>query len=252
MSHTIIHKNAREIYITMQEYVLTREWKGRYEAFRQIRMPLFAQMLSLSEETLFRYLVLNDEQDSFLDGLILIDFLNQCFDDEPVNIVDHYLKRRGWKSTTDARAYLQCLRDTPWSIYKILDAVPGESLLVEDLIRETAPIYLHEYMGSKNLFPGEYLVTQVTSLHDTHFMTKASCRVAPHVASDMIATIQEDTPAEHLPFESVVDFSNPGHPINQILHQHKDLMIAAMVRSAFSMEDIHPSQEIPTQELHNV
>ena len=52
------------------------------------------------------------------------DMLTREFDDGS-NIVDDYLKRRGWKETAPVRAYLAALRDSVVSLYEVSDVVPN-------------------------------------------------------------------------------------------------------------------------------
>ena len=54
------------------------------------------------------------------------DMLTREFDDGS-NIVDDYLKRRGWKETAPVRAYLAALRDSVVSLYEVSDVVSIEA-----------------------------------------------------------------------------------------------------------------------------
>jgi hypothetical protein len=84
-------------------------------------------------------------------GAVFEDFLTQDFDVDGVNIVDEYLKRRGWKEGAQAKAYMKALRTSVMSMYEVSDVVPGTSLLARDLIRGGEPVLVHEGTATKAL-----------------------------------------------------------------------------------------------------
>ena len=49
-------------------------------------------------------------------------------DDDESNVVDDYLKRRGWRETAPARRYLEALRDSTVSLYEVVDIDRGRSM----------------------------------------------------------------------------------------------------------------------------
>ena len=55
-------------------------------------------------------------------GLSFEDFLTRDFDDGS-NIVDDYLKRRGWKEGVSTRTYMAALRTSVMSLYEVSDIV---------------------------------------------------------------------------------------------------------------------------------
>jgi hypothetical protein len=56
------------------------------------------------------------------------------------NIVDDYLKRRGWNEKAPNKAYMSALRSSVISLYEVSDIRPGESFLARDLIRGGEPV----------------------------------------------------------------------------------------------------------------
>lgn len=62
------------------------------------------------------------------------DFLGQRYEDG--NIVDLYLKRRGWKETALNQAYFAALRDAPVSLYEVSGVQPGASMVLRDLLSD--------------------------------------------------------------------------------------------------------------------
>lgn len=75
--------------------------------------------------------LIEDHHTSVLWGCIFEDFLTRDFDDGS-NIVDDYLKRRGWKESASNKAYITALRASVMSLYEISDIVREESFLARD------------------------------------------------------------------------------------------------------------------------
>jgi len=59
-------------------------------------------------------------------GCAFEDFLTRELNDGR-NIVDDYLKRRGWKESASARAYMSALRTSVVSLYEVSDIVRDTS-----------------------------------------------------------------------------------------------------------------------------
>jgi hypothetical protein len=77
------------------------------------------------------------------------DFLSRGFGDEDRNVVDDYLKRRGWRESGPAKSYLRALRASTMSLYEVVDLTPGRHLVLRDLIRGGEPVRVDERLGSQ-------------------------------------------------------------------------------------------------------
>jgi hypothetical protein len=78
------------------------------------------------------------------------DMLTREFDDGS-NVVDDYLKHRGWKETASVRAYMTALRDSVVSLYEVSDVVPDTSFRARDLVRGGEPILISERSATRTL-----------------------------------------------------------------------------------------------------
>jgi hypothetical protein len=78
------------------------------------------------------------------------DMLTREFDSGS-NIVDDYLKRRGWKEAASVRAYMTALRGSVVSLYEVSDVVPDTSFRARDLIRGGEPILISERSATRTL-----------------------------------------------------------------------------------------------------
>lgn len=97
--------------------------------------------------------ILGDDLAMTMWGCAFEDFLTQEFEVDALNgnIVDEYLKRRGWKESGQTKAYMQALRNSVMSLYEVSVIVPGKSLMARDLIRGGEPIAVHEGSATKML-----------------------------------------------------------------------------------------------------
>ena len=82
------------------------------------------------------------------------------------NIADDYLRRRGWKEGVSTREYIAGLRRSVISLYEVSELVPGESMLLRDLVRGCEPVRVWEKSGSQGLRPWDRIATRLIPLRD--------------------------------------------------------------------------------------
>ena len=86
-----------------------------------------------------------------LIGCAFEDFLTCDFEPGGHNIVDDYLKRRGWKEPVPVRRYLEALRRSVMSLYEVVDTTPGRHFMARDLIRGGDPVQVRDKLASRSL-----------------------------------------------------------------------------------------------------
>ena len=96
-------------------------------------------------------------------GCAFEDFLTREVDDAG-NIVDDYLKRRGWKERVADRAYMAALRSSTMSLYETSDIQPGQSFLARDLLRGGEPIWVIEHTATKTIKPWDRLAMRIVEV----------------------------------------------------------------------------------------
>jgi hypothetical protein len=97
-------------------------------------------------------------------GCAFEDFLTQDFEVEGGNIVDEYLKRRGWKENAQAKSYMKALRTSVMSLYEVSEIVPGKSLVARDLVRGGDPIAVSEGTATKTLKQWDRIAARIVPL----------------------------------------------------------------------------------------
>jgi hypothetical protein len=92
-------------------------------------------------------------------GCAFEDFLTRDFDDGS-NVVDDYLKRRGWKEGASTRAYMAALRTSVMSLYEVSDIVRDTSFRARDLVRGGEPVLISERSATRSLKQWDRIATR--------------------------------------------------------------------------------------------
>jgi hypothetical protein len=96
-------------------------------------------------------------------GCAFEDFLTRVGADGR-NVVDDYLKRRGWKESVSARAYMSALRSSVMSLYEVSDVVQDTSFRARDLVRGGDSILISERSATRSLKQWDRIATRIIQL----------------------------------------------------------------------------------------
>lgn len=80
------------------------------------------------------------------------------------NVVDEYIKRRGFQESTGNKRYMKAVRNSVMSLYEASDIVPGESFLARDLVRGGEPVRVCEQSGTRQLKQWDRLAVRLINL----------------------------------------------------------------------------------------
>jgi hypothetical protein len=105
---------------------------------------------------------------------------------EAGNIVDDYLKRRGWKENAVDRAYMAALRSSTMSLYEASDIQPGQSFLARDLLRGGEPIRVSEHTATKTIRPWDRLAMRVVEVRGRTIIGGGLLPFEPQLADKLI------------------------------------------------------------------
>ena len=95
--------------------------------------------------------ILDADWVSTLWGCAFEDFLTRTVGSQNHNIVDVYLKKRGFKEQVQAKRYMKGLRHSTMSLFEVSDIEPGQSMLLRDLIAGGDPVRVHETTATQTL-----------------------------------------------------------------------------------------------------
>lgn len=107
------------------------------------------------------------------------------------NIVDDYLKRRGWKESAGNKAYMSGLKDSVMSLYEISDIEAGRSFLARDLIRGGNPVRVSERSATKTLKPWDRVALRIVDVRGTNVIG-GGLLPFEHEASDILVAMFGD------------------------------------------------------------
>ncbi|WP_230532370.1 hypothetical protein [Microvirga roseola] len=133
----------------LMKWLSHEEWREPFEEVLDLHIGPACEDFGMDFEDIAD--VLGDHWVMTLWGCAFEDFLTQAVGPDGRNIVDDYLKRRGWKESAGNRRYMEALRDSCMSLYEVSEIVPGQSLLARDLLRGGEPILVQEHSATKSL-----------------------------------------------------------------------------------------------------
>ena len=165
------------------------EWlEPQMETYTAHTAPV-ADILDVSDDE-FEELI-GDVAD-MLGVFILEDFFTLRFgEDGEINVVDDYLKRRGWRETAPGRRYLESLRDSVTSLYEVVGIDPGRSLTVRDLVRGGEAVTVHEKLGSKSAAPWDRLAARIVEVSGKMYFTGAVLRFRHELSLQFLSLFDE-------------------------------------------------------------
>ncbi len=86
-----------------------------------------------------------------LYGFSFEDLATYRFTSDGRNLIEDFLKRRGWREGVRGRRYLRQLSESVLSLYEVQSVVPGSYCDVVDLVRGGEPVRVYEKSGTSNL-----------------------------------------------------------------------------------------------------
>ena len=113
--------------------------------------------------------ILGQHAANTLWGCAFEDFLSRTLSGNR-NMVDDYLKRRSYKESASAKAYMKAIRESIMSLYEVSDIVPGQSFLARDLIRGGEPVLVSERSATAQMKPWDRIGARIVPLAGGHHM----------------------------------------------------------------------------------
>ena len=96
-----------------------------------------------------------------LYGFSFEDLATYRFTSDGRNLIEDFLKRRGWREGVRGRRYLRQLSESVLSLYEVQSVVPGSYCDVVDLVRGGEPVRVYEKSGTSNLARWDRIGTRV-------------------------------------------------------------------------------------------
>ncbi len=168
------------------------KWLGRDEWRKPFEEVLWLHLGSACEQADIGFEdiedILGHHHFMTLWGCAFEDFLTRTLEPDGRNIVDDYLKRRGWKETAPNRRYMQALRGSVMSLYEVSGIVPGETFLARDLVHGGEPVRVSERTATKSLAQWERVGARVVEL-DGKLIVGGGLLPFTHEASEEVVRV---------------------------------------------------------------
>jgi hypothetical protein len=94
-------------------------------------------------------------------GAALEDLCTRRYTDPPANLIEDFLKKRGYRLPPPARIYLDVLRESAPGIYEVVAVAPGRGLTLRDMLIEGPPFDVIEISGSREVVQWDRLAARV-------------------------------------------------------------------------------------------
>lgn len=226
------------------------EWLPyREEVFADHLDPL-AEMLDLTPEELVDRL---GEAFDIVLGVILEDFFTERFgEDGELNIIDDYLKRRGWREKVPARRYLAAMRDSVMSLYEVVDLEPGRAMTVRDMLRGGDPVRVEEKLGSENTARWDRLAARLITVNNKPRFT-GGMLMMPHQAATQLLQDLEET-AKRLRSELRREAKKQGQNDEIALEDVRAALVDTVGPQSFTrawLEDLLEAMDAPLPRMCN-
>jgi len=146
-------------------------------------------------------------------GSAFEDFLTRDFDGG-YNIVDDYLKRRGWKESASTRAYMAALRTSVASLYEVSDIIKDTSFRARDLVRGGDPILISERSATRSLKQWDRIVARVVQVGSQAQISGALLPCQREASEDILRLLRNvakrtDKPRQKLAAKIGTDVNHP-------------------------------------------
>lgn len=136
--------------------------------------------------------LLGDAYPPFL-GSAFEDLLTRRFEPDGTNLVDDYLKRRGFEESVPVKACLRALQGSVMSVYEVVETTPGGHFTVRDLIRGGEPIRIEERLASTDLLRWDRMAARVLPIRGKAYVSAGVLRLSFDAAAAILATARRLT-----------------------------------------------------------
>ena len=150
------------------KYLSRAEWHDRLEDVMGDHFAPIMTAFDIEYEEIGE--ILGEHWDRTLWGCAFEDCLTQSFDPDGINIVDDYIKRRGWNEKVQSKAYMKALSTSVMSLYEASEIVPGQSMTLRDMVRGGEPLLVHEHSATQSLKKWDRIAARVVPMNGKHIL----------------------------------------------------------------------------------
>lgn len=115
--------------------------------------------------------IVGDHWPMTLWGCAFEDLLSREYSQYHENIIDQYLKRRGWSEKALNRAYIEGLRHAVISLYEVVEVRPDDGLILRNLLSDEELINVREKSATRSLKKWDKIAVRVVPRRDHHVIS---------------------------------------------------------------------------------
>ncbi|MDE0714267.1 MAG: hypothetical protein OXI10_05275 [Gammaproteobacteria bacterium] len=184
----MISRSANKATKNLLKWAERPEWSMmQLEVYRGHLVPV-SEVLGIPEVGIPATL---GEASVMLNEFIMEDFFSARFDgDGEVNVIDDYLKRRGWRESVPGRRYLEAMKDSVPSVYEVVELDPGRGMKLKDLVRG-GTVAVRERAATDILGLWDCLAARVVRVNGEHYLTGGSLPFSRGVSRELVNSLEE-------------------------------------------------------------
>ena len=235
----------------LAKWAMKDEWEGLQLEIYAAHIDPAGDALDMSGDDIAELL---GDGALMLHIFILEDFFTaRVGEDDELNVIDDYLKRRGWREAVPARRYLEALRDSSVSLYEIVDVDPGRSITVRDLILGGEAVTVNEKQASQSLARWDRLAARIVTVNGREHFTGGILQFRHEAAQDVLTAFDEM--AEKMKEELLEAAEETGEDATPELEALRRVIVrglpCAPIFSEFWIVDAVMQLRAPLPELRN-
>ena len=163
------------------------EWRERRELVVEDHLGPVSDALELTPDEIVE--AAGDRALHQIVAFAFEDFLTCNFEPDQQNVVDDYLKRRGWKESAPVKRYLGALRRSVISLYEVTETAPGSHFWARDLVRGGEPVRIEDKLASQSLVRWDRLAARLLPIGGRTYLSAGVVWLAFDDARDLLDQI---------------------------------------------------------------
>lgn len=176
--------NSRHDLAGLMKFITRVEWTEPFEDVLAEHFAMALEAFDLDYDEIPD--LLGEHWAGTLWGCAFEDFLTRRVGATGRNVVEDYLKRRGWKEGAQARRYITSISSTFMSLYEVSDIMPGVSFRARDLILGGEPRLIREKSATQSLKPWDRIGARLVDLGERIVIGGGLLPFGPEAASALL------------------------------------------------------------------
>lgn len=124
-------------------------------------------------------------------GFCFEDLASLRFPPDNRNLVEDFLKCRGWREGVRGRRYLRQLSNSVLSLYEVVNLVPGSHCDVRDLLQGGQPVRVYEQSGTRSMAQWDHIAARVLPGDGKRIFSGAILPFSPEASEVLLKALDD-------------------------------------------------------------